>query len=202
MSNIGTTLLLESVGEAMAEWASRSKVDWTGQPHESVKLLRSADKRGAAGENFVKKLLERNGIDPVIWHRRKSAQGDLPYDLEVGQDKYRLEVKLATLGSTGKNFQHERITKTGFDILVLVDITPSEIYATAIPKNHLNYRDMHHRSNSGDYKCDLTLNQLQSGEVKKGCKPPHWNNCRLIETPADFVQIYEGAVERLRRRGR
>lgn len=74
MSNIGTTLLIESVAEAMKEWESRSKVDWTRQPHESVKLLRSADKRGASGENFVKKLLEKNGIAPVIWHRRKSAQ--------------------------------------------------------------------------------------------------------------------------------
>lgn len=205
MSNIGTTLLIESVAEAMKEWESRSKVDWTRQPHESVKLLRSADKRGAAGENFVKKLLEKNGIAPVIWHRRKSAQGDLPYDLEAGQDKYKLEVKLATLGSTGKNFQHERITKTGFDILILVDITPSEIYVTAIPKNLLDYRagrGMHHRTNSGDYKFDLTLEQLRSGEVKKGCKPPHWNNCRRIETPADFLQIYENAVARLRRRMR
>lgn len=154
------------------------------------------------GEGFVEKLLQANGIPNINWHRSKDTQGDLPYDITAGSESYKIEVKTATIGSDGRSFQHERITKTGFDLLIFVDITPNEIYVTAIPKNLLNYQDMHHRHPSGEYKCDFTLNQLQSGEVKKECKPPHWNNCRRIETPADFLHIYQSAAARLQRRGR
>ena len=201
MPKTATDFLNESIEEARREWRENAKVKWVEEPHEGILSL-PINKRGTVGEGFVVKLLEEIGVPNIDWHRSKDTQGDLPYDITAGDDFHHIEVKTATIGSDGRSFQHERITKTGFDLLIFVDITPDEIYVTAIPKNFLNYPDMHHRHPSGDYKYDLTLNQLQSGEVKKGCKPPHWNNCRRIETLADFLQIYESAVARLRRRGR
>lgn len=132
------------------------------------------DNRGEVGEKFIAEALIAIGhkaeMSPVTDPAKKH------WDVLV-DDKIKLEVKTATLGSN-KVFQHENIEKErDFDAIVLLDIAPDEIYITFAAKSTLPWtqpnsnwtqtsRRMHRRRSSAVYKWDLKLTDVLSRQIK------------------------------------
>ena len=155
--------------------ASLSTDVWMwGSKLKRIKIL-SVDNRGEIGEEFVKILLEKLGYD-VEWIST-TDRTEKHWDLTVnGQVK--LEVKTATVGKNGRNFQHENIEKDrDYDALVLLDIAPKNLYLTVAPKSTLpfnqpndnwtvNPKKMHRRAHGIQYKWDLNLTDVKDREIK------------------------------------
>ena len=50
-----------------------------------------------------------------------------------------IEIKMATIGKDGRNFQHERLVKSAkFEALILIDIAPHDIYVSCYDYEELD----------------------------------------------------------------
>ena len=156
--------------------ASQAVVEdvWNSGRFAKIKML-SVDIRGQLGEEFLAEILRQLGCS--VEHPKGTDINAQQWDLRVN-NKTTLEVKTATVGKNGNNFQHENIyIKRDFDFLVLVDITPNEIYLTPAPKSTLPFsvpnniwtvrsKKMHLRENGVQYKWDLTLNDVRPRQIR------------------------------------
>ena len=143
----------------------------------------SVDSRGKVGEKFIAQCLVALGHKAEI--NRATDRTSKHWDVLVN-NKIKLEIKTATVGKTGRNFQHDNIEKDrDYHALVLLDIAPSAIYVTAAPKDTLPFNKpnalwtvhdkcMHRRAQSIAYKWTLNIKDVEN---------------RKAETLDDFCQL-------------
>ena len=123
--------LTEKLLKLVNERANKKTV-WT---NSKLNLLRTLqiDDRGYVGEKFLFLLFQSNG-SKVKWFEDETGDADLEID------GYKIEVKTATLGSDGKNFQHEGIKESEeWDFVFFLDIGPQDIYLTIVPRAHFKF---------------------------------------------------------------
>lgn len=142
---------------------------WTNSPLENLDRLKS-DLSGKVGELFAEMLCKKSGIASVYTGDVNSTDGT--YDIVIKDKK--VEIKTAKLGKQ-KGFQHESLRLTGYDYLMFVDVTPSYLYMTILPKFDLRQRSevlertAHLRKGTTDvFKLDLNEKILHS-LIAKGC---------------------------------
>lgn len=135
----------------------------------------SIDTRGQVGEELLARSLQSRGYN-VEWDNKTDADSK-HWDIRVSS-QYTFEVKTATLGRTGKTFQHENIVRvTTYDALVFLDIAPDDIYLTIAKKSDLPFitandlftktvRKMHRRKDGTIYKFDLSINDVANRKIK------------------------------------
>ena len=184
-----STILVESI--AIVARANPKK--WAGSAHSTMMDL-EIDCRGEVGETFLTAALRKLGHEVEV--DRTTDAGSKPWDLRVDGDVL-LEVKTATLGKTKTTFQHERIVQgRGWDALALVDIAPDDVYLTLAAKRTIPFRTktqvwterpkkLHLRGGVGDYKWDLTLNDVAN---------------RRIATLGDIEEHYQALLKELGRK--
>ena len=166
--------------------AKRKKTDWDSSTFEVIKEF-EIDNRGMTGEIFTEKNLKSLGYEV---ERDENPGGDeKEYDILLN-GKIKIEVKTATRGANDKTFQHEGLhPDRDFDILILIDVAPNNIYVTCvkkkdlpfdIPNNNFSKRNKKmHKRKSGVYKWDLNIKDIEEREVK---------------TLEDFKRIFEAAL--------
>ena len=139
---------------------------WTGKIFSPMRRLQ-IDSRGHAGELFIKECLETIGYE--VQHTNKTDPKHKDWDLVVADEygeKFRLEIKTATLGKTG-SFQHENIDPNRrYEGLVILDITPEEIYLTCVAKYKIPWSKIHRRKDSIFYKWDWSLKNVPERKVE------------------------------------
>ena len=151
--------------KAIDEVISRQKpatTTWTESP--LVKLTNvEIDTRGTVGELLVVNLLKAGGRNPV-YNENKT---DPAKHWDFMCDDLTYEVKTASLGKGGNNFQHENIFKTRlYDGLIFVDIAPEDIYISMWVKTDIKWGELHSRENGTYYKWDTSLTNLN--RIKQG----------------------------------
>ena len=147
---------------------------WREGKFKKIKFL-SNDARGRLGEEFLAEILTQLGCK--VEHPRGPNRNERHWDLRVN-GKTTLEVKTATIGTKVNTFQHENIDRNrNFDFLVLVDITPNEIYLTPASKSTIPFEEpndiwtersksIHLRHNEVQYKWTLNLNDVSPRQVR------------------------------------
>ena len=108
---------------------------WNTSPFSDIDRLKN-DHSGKAGEVFMDKLCSRLGI-PKVYDGDLIAD-DGHYDIIINGKL--VEVKTAREGKSG-TFQHESLRNIGCDHWVFVDVTPSNIYITAIKSSDWNLHE-------------------------------------------------------------
>lgn len=167
-------LLLRAVENAMTE----QKTNVWKMPDIVFASVRNLelDSRGKAGENFIAEVLVALGHSVVNTERTdpQNKQWDLVVD-----DKHRWEVKTATLGGSGRNFQHENIYHDrAYHGIIFLDIAPNDLFVSFVPKHSIPWDKLHRRRDSIFYKWDFNLASLGAP----------------TKTVAEFGQAYDKAV--------
>lgn len=146
---------------------------WENSRFEPIRDLQ-IDSRGYVGEVFVQNCL--NQIGYRTQRDEKTSLVEKGYDILV-EGHFKIEVKLATRGSSNQTFQHENLKQErDYDAIILVDVAPNKIYMTCGRKTDLPFRvqnnkftlrkkKMHLRS-KGEFKWDLTIQDVQKRELK------------------------------------
>lgn len=183
-----STILVNSI--AIVARANPKK--WAGSAHSTMMDL-EIDSRGEVGETFLADALIQLGHEVEV--DRTTDAGSKPWDLRVDGNVL-IEVKTATLGKSNAIFQHERIIQgRGWDALALVDIAPDDVYLTLAAKQTIPFRraaqvwtkhpkKLHLRGGGGDYKWDLTLNDVAN---------------RRLAALGDIEEHYQALLKELRR---
>lgn len=165
--------ILKGIIDAKVARAEKRDV-WEGSDFQAIRKLQ-ADNRGDVGKNFILDVLREGGYQAVF--SSQTAEGGSDYDILVNGNT-KLEVKTATLGPSGRTFQHDNIEKDkNYDVLVLVDVAPNDLYMTVAPKNTLPFthrsvnwtrkpKIMHRRRSGTSYKWFLSLNDVSGRKVK------------------------------------
>lgn len=123
---------------------------WKNSWFEFLTTL-SSDERGRAGEGILVILLRALTSFDVAWDQDKNiahADGSI-YDVLV--NKFRVEVKTATVGYNQKKkkltntYQHENIYEASlWDKLVFLDIEPNGYYLSIINHNDMPFHEKRH----------------------------------------------------------
>lgn len=146
---------LTIMDKALAD-AVRGSADekWVGKRFSAFRTSLEIDKRGKVGEQFVSDCFRKLGYKVI---NNDSTGKDKEWDIEVVEDRIYIEVKTATLDSKNK-FQRENIYKDrNYDILLLVDVAPDEIYLSWHAKAQIVWTDLHPRKDSTFFKWDQSL---------------------------------------------
>lgn len=158
------------------------KVVWKNSKHEEVRSLGN-DHSGQVGEEFIVKLLRHLGNE--VNHTNSTDPRHKGWDMictSASLDRAKLEVKTATLGKDGRMFQHENLEKhRNYEGIILLDITPEEIYITISTRDKAPWGDMHRRKSSNYYKWDISLKRIKDKEF----------NSFEIGNLEDFRNCYE-----------
>ena len=124
MTNDLTTLFQKIIDDVYHR--NPPKITWEGSPYAGIVGM-SIDQKGQIGEEFVQYVLESKGCrvnyNPHQLNREK--------DWDIIVNDIAIEIKMATIGKKGKNFQHENLDKDAkFEALILIDIAPHDIYVS------------------------------------------------------------------------
>ncbi|MDD2731627.1 MAG: hypothetical protein PHI53_00305 [Candidatus Pacebacteria bacterium] len=157
------------------------KFDWNDSLYEDVQFL-TIDERGQLGEEITVDIL-------------KKFKCKIKYDAGItgalkGWDfisnGLKIEVKLATITVGTGQFQHENLhPQRDFDGILFIDVAPNEIYLTAVCKKDINWKKIHRRE-SGVYKCDFTIKNIQDDKIPKFVE----YKTGLINSENDFFDTY------------
>ena len=146
---------------------------WVKGAFMQIRAL-TPDTRGELGEEFVERLLVSLGY--TVERSNVTDRTKKHWDLRV--NGVALEIKTATVGKSGRSFQHENIEKDrDYDGIVLLDIAPDAIYLTAASKKDLPFnspndlwtkspKQMHRRAHGIQYKWDLSIKDVADREIK------------------------------------
>lgn len=158
------------------------KFDWNDSLYEDTQFL-TIDERGQLGEEITVDIL-------------KSFNCNIEYDPSMTEEtkgwdfisnNLKIEVKLATITIGTGLFQHENLhPQRDFHGILFIDITPEEIYLTAVYKKDILWKKLHRRE-SGVYKCDFSIKHIQNNSI------PKFNRYKtgLINSAQDFFNIYK-----------
>lgn len=155
---------------------------WKNDSHFAKIQLLQADKRGQAGEEFIVCMLEKLGY--TVQHTSRTDPQNKQWDLVV-DNLHTWEIKTATVGRTGRNFQHENIYRErDYHGIIFLDVTPDNLYVTFMPKHLINWKKLHRRKDSVFHKWDFTLSRLQN---------------KRIDSLEDFAKSYKAVTEEINR---
>ena len=155
MTNDLTTLFQKIMSDVYSR--KPPKIVWEGSPYADIVGM-SIDQKGQIGEEFVQHVLESKGCRVNYNPHGLSREKD--WDIIVNDIP--IEIKMATIGKDGRNFQHERLVKSAkFEALILIDIAPHDIYVSCYDYEELDWKKMHRRKDSSFYKFDLSLKTLE-----------------------------------------
>ena len=88
-------------------------------------------------------------------------------------------------------FQHENLhPQRDFDGILFIDVSPNEIYLTAVCKKDIIWKELHRRPN-GDYKCDFSIKHIKDKKILKFEK----HKTGLVNSAKDFFSIYKWLEE-------
>lgn len=189
MSKSDVKHILKGIIDAKVARAEK-KVLWEDSDFQAIQKLQAVN-RGDVAEEFIADVLAKGGYRVKFSSQVGKEDGD--YDILVN-DTIKLDVKTATLASSGKTFQHENIRQDGgYDILVLVDVAPNDLYVTVAPKQTLPFFEfnenwtakpkvMHRRLGGSFYKWDFSLKDVKE---------------RKVESTRDILAMFELAFKRL-----
>ena len=156
---------------------------WQNSIFETLNKLKN-DHSGKVGELFIETLCINGDINHE--YKGDTLSKDGTYDIIINNKK--IEIKTAKIG-IHNSFQHENIRTDGYDYLIFLDITPSNIYITILPKFDLKIksnifeRTPHLRKGSSDvYKIDFNIKILEKMIIK--------NNSLKISDKTDLEEIY------------
>lgn len=149
--------------------------DWDDGEYSDIKDY-EIDLRGKIGELFLADCLERLGYGVV--HNDVTDRTKKHWDLRVkdGNKSIDIEVKLATMGTSG-TFQYEGFEKDrSYDAAILIAVAPNEIFITCATKDHLPFnsasdiftlrkKKMHRRGHGIQYKWTLSFKDVESREI-------------------------------------
>lgn len=163
---------------------------WGKSPFANIDRLKN-DHSGKAGEVFMDKLCEQLKI-PKVYDGDLIAD-DGHYDIIINEKL--VEVKTAREGKTG-TFQHESLRNTGCDYWIFVDVTPSNIYITALKSSEWNLHtsDKHpileigahsRHSTTDQFKVDTRVSTsltkgINAGITLKICKDTSLNDIKTF----------------------
>ena len=181
-----TDIILKKIKEIQTR-KQLPKFDWNDSLYEDIKFL-TIDERGQIGEEIAVDIL-------------KSFECDVDYDSsrtaevkgwELISNGLKIEMKLATITVVGSGqFQHENLhPQRDFHGVLFIDITPEEVYLTAVCKKDILWKKLHRRPN-GYYKCDFTIKHIQNNSIPKFDK----YKTGLINSAQDFFDIYKWLEE-------
>lgn len=154
---------LEVMDETIEEAVTGAKnKQWVDKRFSAIRKNLEIDERGRVGEQFVAKCFRILEYEVT---NNDSVGDDKDWDVVVVDDDMYIEVKTATLGKA-KTFQRENIDKQRkYDLLVLVDIAPDEIYLSWIPKSAIPWKKLHRRKDGTIYKWDNRLKQVEGKKL-------------------------------------
>ena len=146
---------------------------WGQSPFADIDRLKN-DHSGKAGEVFMDKLCEQLDI-PKVYDGDIIAD-DGHYDIIINGKL--VEVKTAREGKT-YTFQHESLRNEGCEHWVFVDVTPTNIYITAIKSTDWNLKEgkrhpileigAHSRHSTTDqFKVDTRVSSSLAKGIKAG----------------------------------
>lgn len=162
------------------------KFDWNDSLYEDIKFL-AIDERGQVGEEIAVEILKEFGCDVDY----DSSITDDIKGWDLISNNLKIEVKLATITVGTGQFQHENLhSQRDFDGVLFVDITPDEIYLTAVSKKDILWKKLHRRPN-GDYKCDFTIKNIKDNKILRFSK----YRTGLVNSAEDFYNIYKWLEE-------
>lgn len=160
----------------------KPKFDWRDSLYEKIKYL-SLDDKGDVGEEVTYDILKGKNCD-VEYSRGVT---ELTKGWDIKSDGVKIEIKLATITVDTGSFQHENLhPQRDFDAVLFIDITPEELFLTAVKKKDIKWKELHRREN-GVYKCDFTIKQIKENKIPKFKK----YKTGLVETDKDFFEIYK-----------
>ena len=173
-------LLVSTITQAVKDHPAG---DWSGSPFEDIFKL-SADVRGEVGEQLCASILRNNGFTvPLEQLGKTESFGGRSYDFTV--NGVPVEVKLATRGRNANTFQHENLSKErGWEILVIIDVAPNDIYVEIKGKKDLPWNEMHRRKDGSIYKYDLSIKKHEERKSK-------------IKTTDEFVKRFQKTLNRV-----
>ena len=177
MTNDLTTLVQKIINEVYNR--KPPKITWEGTPYAHIVGV-SIDQRGQIGEELVQRVLEDKGCK--VHYNPHGLDKDKDWDIIVNDIP--IEIKMATIGKDGRMFQHERLFKDAkFEALIMIDIAPHDLYLSCYDYEELDWKKMHRRKNSTEYKFDLSLKNL----IK--------NNC-AVKTTEEFFAKYKAMEQK------
>jgi hypothetical protein len=155
IQNSAFDLMRQSIKEQLEIQQSGDR--WGRSPFSDIDRLKN-DHSGKAGEVFMDKLCEQLNI-PKVYDGDIIAD-DGHYDIIINNKL--VEIKTAREGKGG-TFQHESLRNTGCDYWVFVDVTPSNIYITAIKSSDWNLKgtDRHPILEIGAHSRHSTTDQFK-----------------------------------------
>ena len=144
---------------------------WAQSPFADIDQLKN-DHSCKAGEVFMDKLCEELNISKV--YDGNIIADDGHYDIIINGKL--VEIKTAREGKGG-TFQHESLRNDGSDYWVFVDVTPTNIYITAIKSSNWNLHgtDKHPILEIGAHSRHSTTDQFKvdtrvSSSLAKGMR--------------------------------
>ena len=162
------------------------KFDWNDSLYEDIQFL-TIDERGQLGEEITVEIL-------------KSFRCKIAYDASITEavkgwdfisNGLKIEVKFATITIGTGLFQHENLhPQRDFDGILFIDVSPNEIYLTAVCKKDIIWKELHRRPN-GDYKCDFSIKHIKDKKILKFEK----HKTGLVNSAKDFFSIYKWLEE-------
>jgi len=172
--------------KAIQERKPPQKFDWNDSLYEDTQFL-TIDERGQLGEEITVDILTKFkckiNYSPSITEEIKGW--------DFISNKFKIEVKLATVTIGTGLFQHENLhPQRDFHGVLFIDIAPTEAYLTAVCKNDILWKKLHRREN-GTYKCDFTIEHIKNNSIEKFKK----YKTSLINSDRDFYDIYKWIEE-------
>ena len=166
------------------------KFNWIGSLYEDIHLL-TIDERGQVGEEITVDILKSFGCK--VQYESSVTKKDKGWDLI--SNNLKIEVKLATVTVGTGYFQHESMeSERNFDAILFIDITPAEVYLTAVLKKDIIWEGMHKRKYGNDvFKCDFSIDHIKNNNLKKFRK----YKTGLINSPEDFFNTYKWLEENI-----
>ena len=165
------------------------KFDWNDSLYEDIQFL-------AIDERWD--LCEEIGIAIL-----KDFKCKINYDASITEaikgwdfisNGLKIEVKLATITIGTGLFQHENLhSQRNFDGVLFIDVSPDEIYLTAVCKKDIIWKKLHRRE-SGVYKCDFSIKHIQNNSILKFGK----HKTGLVNSAQEFFAVYKWLEENCR----
>lgn len=164
------------------------KFNWNDSLYEDIQLL-TIDERGQLGEEITVDILK--DFNCKISYYASVTGAEKGWDFI--SNGFKIETKLATITIGTGLFQHENLhPQRDFDGILFIDITPNEIYLTAVCKKDIIWKKLHRRE-SGVYKCDFSIKHIRDKDnrIAKFSK----YRTGLVNSEQDFFDIYKWLEE-------
>ena len=159
---------------------------WDGSLYQDIQHL-TLDDKGQLGEEITVDILRSFNCNVIF----DSSVTDEVKGHDLISNGIKIEVKLATITIGSGLFQHDNLhPQRNFNAVLFIDITPNEIYLTAVLKDDFIWKDITRREN-GLYKYDFSIKHIKNKTIPKLKK----YETGLVNSTKDFFDIYKWIEE-------